>query len=814
MSRVTAVPGARARLCGLLLAVVFLFSVSGAALAHAVLVRSDPAANAKLPNPPKVVSLYFSEPLEAKFSSAQVVDAQGARFDSHDSRVDAGDPTHMTVGVQPLKPGFYSVVWKTVSHVDGHELRGSFPFIILQPDGSLPVGQAAPVRADSNTAGTASTGPVDVAAYWLSILGAVALFGGLLFTLIVARPAAHALGGWALEVRERALTLELRLLWGALSVFAVGELITLARELGNLGGTGSLGSFLTGTGFGQYWALRALLALVCAGLLLLLQRMRSPENQTPVLCLAALLAFGVLLCFSLTSHAAAIGNGSFWATLADLVHLAMVGVWVGGLISLLVLLLGGVRWLERPARIRYHAAVVARFSPLATAAVALILASGAFSAIVEIPSARGLTSTGYGRALLIKLALIVPLLAIGGVNAFILRPRLLDDACASDVTARREAERLSRRLYRTVAVETGLAAVVLLSVSLLVILPPARGLLAAGKHVTPQANGSSIYTNTATANDLTVQLNVDPNRVGENTFTVRLTSAGVPVSDALQVRLDFAYSDPSFGRSQLLLPPAGGGAYRASGANFAQVGRWQVEVAIRRAGKDDALTSFTVEAPDAAGNLTSNRRSLTDAFASPSTLFTTDELGGVLLVLGGLLSLVLRRRIWDFGVAVGAIGTFMGVGALMLGATLFFAAHSHGPSDLALLTNPVPVTDASIADGKTLFQQNCAVCHGTTGHGDGPAARTLNPQPVDLTVHVGLHPDGILWGWITYGIPRTAMPAWKGRLTDTQRWDIVNFLRADFQSAAVAPPSSPTPAQAAAAAWAAALSAESSGATR
>ena len=45
-------------------------------LAHSVLVRSDPAANAKLPQSPKVVSIYFSEPLEPKFSKAKVVDTQ------------------------------------------------------------------------------------------------------------------------------------------------------------------------------------------------------------------------------------------------------------------------------------------------------------------------------------------------------------------------------------------------------------------------------------------------------------------------------------------------------------------------------------------------------------------------------------------------------------------------------------------------------------------------------------------------------------------------------------------------------------------
>lgn len=57
------------------------------------------------------------------------------------------------------------------------------------------------------------------------------------------------------------------------------------------------------------------------------------------------------------------------------------------------------------------------------------------------------------------------------------------------------------------------------------------------------------------------------------------------------------------------------------------------------------------------------------------------------------------------------------------------------------------------------------------------ALAALNPKPVDLTVHVGLHPDAQLYDWITNGIPGTAMPAWRSDRTDQQRWDVINYLR-------------------------------------
>lgn len=781
--------------------------------AHAVLVRSDPAANAKLPSSPKVVSIYFSEPLEPKFSNAKVVDPAGVSQNEDASRVDAGDATHLNVDVKPLKPGFYSVLWTTVSKVDGHKLQGSYPFIVLNADGSLPAGSEGPsTTSASSTGGTASNGPVDVVAYWLAILGAVAVFGTAVFALVIGLPAVASTGIG--DLSKVTLAVERRLLWLALAAFAVGELLLLALQVFRLGGFSALSQVL-GTSYGEYWLARFVLAGLVAACVLLLGLTSDPSARAPLLSLAGLCGFGVLACMSLTSHGAAIGNGWFWATIGDLLHLSMVGLWVGGLLSLVMLL-----WFAGPTapaavRYRYDAALVSRFSPLAAAAVTLILASGAFSAVVEVPSLSGLIHTGYGRSLLLKLALVLPLLAVAGLNAFILRPRFVGNRTGLERgDQKREAEAL-RILRRTVLLEGAFGVLVLLAVGLLLIAPPARDF--SGQ--TPQAaaaaaSGSSVYNNTSTAGDLAIHLTVDPNKVGLNTYQVKLSDAQGPVADASLVRLDLNFADPKFGTSNILLPSQGDGTYAAQGANFSQVGRWGVTVVVRRPGKDDALSSFTVEVPDASGNLTISRVGQVDAFASPSRLFTSDQLGGIGLALAGLLPLVLRRQLWNMGAIAGAAGTFGGLAGLILGGTLFFAAHQEGTTDYTLLPNPVPVTNESVAAGKQLYLQNCAVCHGQTGHGDGPAAQALNPKPFDLTVHVGLHADGVLWGWITYGIPRTAMPAWKDKLTDAQRWQLVDFMRTDFQASAglpdenaALPPAGTdrSPKLAAAAAWAAAL---------
>jgi mono/diheme cytochrome c family protein len=85
--------------------------------------------------------------------------------------------------------------------------------------------------------------------------------------------------------------------------------------------------------------------------------------------------------------------------------------------------------------------------------------------------------------------------------------------------------------------------------------------------------------------------------------------------------------------------------------------------------------------------------------------------------------------------------------------------------------------DSSVQRGRTLFAANCARCHGSSGHGDGPDGKGLDPPPVDLVVHVPQHSDQQLLGWIANGIPATAMPSFGAKLEPVEQQAILNYLR-------------------------------------
>jgi mono/diheme cytochrome c family protein len=98
--------------------------------------------------------------------------------------------------------------------------------------------------------------------------------------------------------------------------------------------------------------------------------------------------------------------------------------------------------------------------------------------------------------------------------------------------------------------------------------------------------------------------------------------------------------------------------------------------------------------------------------------------------------------------------------------------------------SPASYTSESIIRGANLYAQNCDVCHGPYGRGDGPAAASLAKMPADLAAHASSHRVGELFWWVAHGIPGTPMPGFTSLLSSAEIWDLVQFLRAQADAAA------------------------------
>lgn len=97
--------------------------------AHVFPAAAEPRVGVTVSAPPTVARISFDGALEPVFSTLRVQDAAGRQVDRGDCRVDPSDPTVLLVGLPPLTPGTYRVLWSVVGR-DGHRTEGDYTFTV------------------------------------------------------------------------------------------------------------------------------------------------------------------------------------------------------------------------------------------------------------------------------------------------------------------------------------------------------------------------------------------------------------------------------------------------------------------------------------------------------------------------------------------------------------------------------------------------------------------------------------------------------------------------------------------------------------
>ncbi len=631
-------------LAGLLLALILVVALRPAsAHAHANLVQSDPPAQAVLPQAPERVQLTFSEDVVPAEIEVQVWDAQRRRVDRGDAALIPGTKNAVAVSLDRVGTGVYTVQWKMVSAVDGHLTRGLVPFTVGDPG-------TVPSEAVSVTSEASSGGWLGVAARWLMLLALLSLTGSFVFVPLMLMPALRLLERMTAEGRQvlapaggqrpspasprpvpspgRARGAEgegptlpadaadqiaalaarrlLRLCGWLFAVFVVGSLLLLVVETATAHDTGYLAVLgrplwqqLTGTRRGALWLVRvALMVVAAAGLALMARELRRPGRaeedpartaltRWPRWAALAALGAGALLTQSLGSHAAALASQETLATAVDWLHLLAVAVWVGGLVQFGLTLLPALAPLGGPPRTRLLAGLIPRFSVIAGTSVGVIVLSGLYQTVRLLGGWRALAEVGWGRALLVKLALFAVLLLLAAVNLLVIRPALARLAGRMDRPARELAARVRLHFRRVLLGEVGLAALVLLVAAVLISQAPGSPARAgAGGPVRP------IVLN-ATAEDLAARFVMTPGRIGLNRFDLTVNERnGRPVANGTEVVLRISTLDVDTGITEARTQALGGGRFTTSGTYVSTVGLWEVAALVRRPGRDEVRVPF------------------------------------------------------------------------------------------------------------------------------------------------------------------------------------------------------------------------------
>jgi copper transport protein len=539
-------------------------------LAHANLIRSTPASGEILAQPPAILELEFSEPVDPALFSVQLLDASSQVVAAGPGDLDPDLPTFLRLELPLLEDGAYTTSWQVRSAVDGHVTQGLVNFAVGL---SSPLPSLLPPPGVPDPAFILPA-PLETIARWGSFIFTALLAGSLSFRLLILKRNYNGRSKDAHQRDEGSLGLVKRLVWlGVIgsALFSTILFILQSSSASDLipGASSPWLAVLSGRSGLAFGMRLILLAILGWTVRRLPEERKSPAGAW---WLAAALSMLVLLTFSLQSHSAA--TGSMVSIVMDWLHRAAVAVWIGGLVPLALLL--------RAAKRNEHSQpdfskLVASFSRLAITCVILLTGSGMFSAFQQVRTIEALFYSSYGRALLIKTGLFVLLFGLGAINLLFISPRLVE-----------AASNAIRRLSQTVRAEIFLSALVLLSAGVMAGAPPAYEALQNQKRLG--------LIQVARDGEVDMKLYVFPAKVGENELGIDLLNqqSGARFEDA-ELWIRFTPPDPDLGIFQIeAAHQENSRRFSARGSHFSIIGVWQVEVILRQPGIDDARRVFEV----------------------------------------------------------------------------------------------------------------------------------------------------------------------------------------------------------------------------
>ena len=601
-----------------LLATVLVLLLAGAApaSAHAALRGTDPDDKSVVKQAPRHVTLTFTE-------SVGLLDDSFRVFGPDQRRVHTGEATHADgrsdtarVGLPgKLAQGTYTVAWRVVS-ADSHPVSGAFTFSVGKP--SATTGQI-----DTGPAEDPLTGGLHDAARYLAYLAAALLVGLAAFALLC-RPADTS-----------PLRRPLVAAWWTLLGSTVVLLLLRAPYETGTGPAGAfdasaLGRTLAGRP-GEALLARLVVLLLTAAFLIRLSRRRGSGERPVTLAIGTALAAALALTWAAAEHASA-GIQVPLAMASSVLHLLATGVWLGGLVALLLTL-------RRPAGDDLPE-VVPRFSRIAFASVTVLAVTGIYQSWRGLGSLSALTGTSYGRLLLAKLAGVAVLLLVAGYSrrwtrriaapAAVTRAAVhervpqpvgapaqpeepegsqepeepqerresetpgasAEQPSASDASAEQpsvsDAGGDTRRLLRrSVLVEVAVAAVVLMITTVLTGTLPGRAQAEAAQQAPagalPPTTQATVPFDTGKGSVTgrgTVQVTLDPARVGENGVQAVVYGSDTGLVVVPEVRITFSLPSRKVGPIDAELTDVGG-YFGTNSVNLPLAGNWTMKTTVR-----------------------------------------------------------------------------------------------------------------------------------------------------------------------------------------------------------------------------------------
>lgn len=436
--------------------------VTGIAWAHATLVRSDPAANERVSEPPARLRLEFSEAVTPRTSRIDLVAPDSQRL-SLALRGDSSDARVLIAEVPRLADaGTFRVEWRLIGP-DGHAVTGRYSFTIDSIPALAPAVDSLPGEPPPAMQDELHEPPADSllqrSVRFLSFLAMIVVVGAIAFALFVL-PAATLTGteaatGFRLLTERTLRSFAVSAAWLLLVLAFVrltSHVVLLSGSLGALR-VGDLSDLVIGSTFGRGWL------LLVASTIVLLVRFRP---QTPRWGSLVYVAAALAISASFLGHAASVPDVPLLAMSLDAVHVLAAGGWAGAILMLAVAALPQLRSVPTTNRLAVARNLLRAFSPLALTCAAVIALTGLVTGWLQLRELDLVLGSDYGLMLVRKVVVVLFIAMLGAYHWKVVQPSV-------------DSERSITRFRMSLALDVTLVLLVLVFTALLTgTAPPVR----------------------------------------------------------------------------------------------------------------------------------------------------------------------------------------------------------------------------------------------------------------------------------------------------------------------------------------------------
>jgi copper transport protein len=556
---------------------------------HAFVINSSPSQSQSIPKSPQQVNVFFSEPVDLRFSHLKVLDSNGKQVDRGDVHHLQNDESSLTVSLPLLKDGTYTVSTNVLSQTDGHVTDNAFVFGI---------GEAVVVPTNVSTTTTSSTLYLPEAiARFPTLLAQVMIVGAAFGTLWLWRPLSKItlLNDSISKIRPKVGK-------SLAGYYVVASIILVSSNFAIMlfQAIAIHGSIIDvfGTRFGTVLIERSVISFIILGLSLFeLRHFRKNKSYSmSTMENAGFLIIGMILLVttSLIGHGAS--HKQLVPIIIDFVHNLVASIWIGGTFYLAFILIpklkaSAMNWYYKLGTISVW---IPRYSALVVTLLGAIFITGPFLLYILQDNLALVIGSLYGTFLIAKLTFAGLMVILGGYSSIFIQKQVVNslklgqvigskssDSSASNEQSDNEirANSIIGKFRQALVIESILGIGLLLSVGLLVNtgVPESQGQNQAQATTKVPIQNVPYEATRFLDNGTKVDLAITPFEVGNNNFKVSfLNNNGKPI-DMASAQLKYTQIEQSIGPITVDLNEQSRGIYSVN-ASFGIPGTWNMEV--------------------------------------------------------------------------------------------------------------------------------------------------------------------------------------------------------------------------------------------